>query len=463
MNFPETLRARLTFWYIAALTLTLTAFAILLYVWLGRTLYRHHDSELLADADRIASALDRVPLDERSVGRELSHLGGIPPLLMVRNHHGELIYRSPVLQVAEPSIGEHEALIHAAVTGPRDPEFFTVSLERSGPVRFICTPIVGSPAAYVQIGSPLGDIPATMHAVAIASVVLVPAVVLLTSFGGWLLAGRALEPIHTIDATLRDIEATNLARRVETRPSDRELKGMVGTINGLLARLERAFQDLREFTADASHQLQTPLTVMKNTIELARRDRSKDRTETLRVLDEVEEELDEVSGVIAALQSLSLAEADAAASMSPVNFSDVCREASEIIAALGEAHDVHVDITVDPDIHVVGDSVRLKQLPLNLGDNAIKYTPAGGRVTIRLKGDLTTATLSVSDTGSGIAPDQLPRIFDRFYRAPDAPRARGAGLGLAIVKRIVESHRGNIVVESQLEGGSCFTVTLPRA
>src|SRR5262245_38690633 len=196
---PDTLRARLTFWYVSVLALAVSVFAALLYASLSRTLYQHHDHELLEDADRTARALVHTPLDQESIDQALNQTDAGSQLLLIRDHHGAPVYRSPLLQVAEPTIGQHEALIHAAANAPRDPEFFTVTLERSGPVRFICRPIDREPAAYVQIGSPLGDVPATLHAVALVSLVLVPVVVLLASFGGWVIAGRALAPIGSIN------------------------------------------------------------------------------------------------------------------------------------------------------------------------------------------------------------------------------------------------------------------------
>ena len=461
MKAPDTLRARLTFWYVSVLTLALAIFAALLYAWLSRTLYRHHDHELLADADRIAHVLVRTPLDQESIERELNRTEGGSELLLIRDHQGELMYRSPLLQVAEPTIGHHEALVHAAAHAPRDPEFFTVTLEHSGQVRFICAPIDREPPAYVQIGNPLGDVPATLHAVALASVVLVPVVVLLASFGGWVIAGRALAPIESINATLHAIEATDLSRRVEVHPSDRELSGLVGTINGLLARLDRAFRDLREFSANASHQLQTPLAVMKGTIEFGRRGLA--AQEGAAVFEELEQEVNDMSAVVADLQTLSLADADAAATgMTNVDFSAVCGESAEIIEALGEPREIDVKIEISRDVHVFGDAVKLKQVVLNLGDNAVKYTTSGGRVVIRLDRNAGEALLRVTDTGAGIAADQLPRIFDRFYRAPSkSDVTRGTGLGLAIVKRIIEVHRGSIEVSSTPSQGTTFVVKLP--
>lgn len=381
---------------------------------------------------------------------------------MVRNDRGDLIYRSPLLQVAEPSIGHHEALIHAAANGPRDPEFFTVALERSGPVRFICTPIERSPAGYVQIGNALGDVPTTMRAVALASAILVPIVVLLTSFGGWLIAGRALRPIGDIDATLRAIEATDLSRRVELHPTDRELSGLVATVNGLLTRLERAFKDLGDFTADASHQLKTPLTLMKSRIELARR-----RPAALSPawLDDMDEEINDMSTVVSDLQSLSLVDADSQTSTPvDVDLSTLCDEAAEILEALGELRGVTLVTDIAPALVCRGNPIKLKQLILNLGDNAIKYTPKGGRMTIDLRREDRYAKLRVTDTGIGILPDHLPRIFDRFFRGRDSEAApRGTGLGLAIAKRIAEIHGGTIEATSKVGAGTTLSVRLPLA
>lgn len=456
----DTLRARLTWWYVVALTLTLSAFAALLYAWLGRTLYRHHDSELLEDAGRIAILLRHTPLNDQAIEHEIATLDSAPRLLMVRNGEGELLYRSPLLRVAEPTIGHHEALIHAAAHAPRDPEFFTIALEQSGPVRFICTPIERTPAAYVQVGNELGDVPATMHAVAIASIALVPVVVVLTSFGGWMIAGGALAPIDSMNTTLQAIGATDLSRRVEVRPGDRELNSLVGTINGLLGRLDRAFGDLRDFTADASHQLQTPLTVMKGAIEFARR-----APPSHAVLDDLEEEITDMSAVVSELQSLSLADADSQhAVRTTLDFSQLCRDATEILEALAESKAVHVTADIAPGITLTGDPAKLKQVVLNLGDNAIKYTPSGGSISLRMgvSRDGDAVVLDVSDSGVGIPEEHLPRIFDRFFRVPgSAVKTRGTGLGLAITKRFVELHNGTIDVSSRGGSGTTVSVRFP--
>lgn len=457
---PDTLRARLTVWHVAVLAITLSLFAALLYTSLGRTLYQHHDHELLETAEQFESLLRGVPLDSESIARAVSNAGDEAALVMVRTDRGDLLYRSPLLEIAEPNIGQHEALIHAATVGLAGPEFFTITLDRSGPVRFLCAPLDSRGEAFVQVGSPLGNIAASLHSVAVASFVLVPVVLLLTSFGGWIIAKRAMAPLEETNATLRAIQATDLTKRVSARSQDREVRTLVATINGLLDRLERAFGDLRDFAADASHQLQTPLAVMKGTIDLARR--TPGRGDSGRLLDDLDEEIRDVSAVVADLQTLSLTDAGVqAVGSGPLDFSALCQEAADIIAALAEARHVAFRPSIAPDIHVSGDAVKLKQAVLNLGDNAVKYTPGGGQVSWSLARHDTQAMLAMTNSGAGIQPEELPRVFDRFYRTPSARSRKGTGLGLAIAKRIIEVHGGRIGAASTPGHETTFTVELP--
>ena len=172
-----------------------------------------------------------------------------------------------------------------------------------------------------------------------------------------------------------------------------------------------------------------------------------------------------MSTVVSELQSLSLADADAQGAMATdVDLSAVCEDAVEILAALGETKDVTIRGDIAAGIHVAGNPQKLKQMILNVGDNAIKYTPAGGRVTIALRVEAAAAVLDVSDTGIGIPAPDLPHVFDRFYRVSTAGvSTSGTGLGLAIAKRIVEVHGGQIAVDSTVGHGTRFRVTLPHA
>ena len=460
----NTLRARLAAWYLAVMVLALALFMMLLYMILSRSLQDHHDEDLRREAQSVASALVGKPLTDAGVSAALVGSTSASQLVMLRDSRGELLYRSPVLQFSEPNIGRHEALVHAASHGSQSAEFFTVGLERSGPVRFICIPLARQPGVYLQLGNPLGDIQATLRDVIAASLICIPVVLVVVSFGGWFMAQRALRPLRAIDATLQDIQATDLSRRIDVYPADGELAGLVMTLNQLLDRLDRSFMSLRQFAADVSHELQTPLSVMKSALDKAHRTHGSE-TATIQALDDVGEEVSNMSAVIASLRTLALADASLPKGQTEaVNLSDIVDEAVELISALAESREVTVAARVEPGVTVRGDPVRLKQILLNLGDNAVKYTPAGGHVAIDLVADADEAVVRVTDTGRGIPATHLPHVFERFYRA-DSSRggAGGTGLGLAIVKRIVEVHGGTIDVQSVEGHGSSFTVRLARA
>ncbi len=456
----KTLRARLTLLHVGVLALTLALFAVLAYQVLSRTLYRHHDAELARQAQDLVLALGGTPLTEANIRQALGQSSVGSRFVMVRDTAGTLIYRDQVLEPAEPSLGEHTVLVHAAMTGSRTATFFTVELEHSAAVRFICAPLAGA-TAYVQIGHPIGDVPATLRTIAWSWLPLFPLVLLLSSVGGWILARRALAPMRSITTTLDAIQATDLTRRVDVHATDEEVGELVGRLNHLLDRLQRAFDSLHQFAGDVSHQIQTPLTVMKGTVESAQRDTSQPDT-TRAVFARLSEEVDELSALVSDLRAFALADAPVHGPVA-VDLSHLVAEAVDIIGALGELQGVEVDSHLHSGVTVRGDALRLKHVVLNLGDNAVKYTPRGGSVTIRLRTTPHEAILTIADTGVGILPGDIPRLFDRLFRADAADRSTtGTGLGLAIVKRIVDVHRGTVDVESLPGQGSTFTVRLPR-
>lgn len=458
----KTLRARLTFWYLFTLALTLGLFTALLYLALSRTLQRHHDDELFEQAMGLADVLSGRPLTEAPIAEAIEGSRATSRFVMIRDNRGELLYRSPVLQFAEPNIGLHEVLIHAAAHGAQEPQFFTAMLERSGPVRFVCVPLNPASSAYLQLGNPLGDVPTTLESVLWACLGLVPLVLVLTSFGGWMIARRALAPMRSIDATLQAIQATDLSKRIDTRPADEELARLKTTLNQLLDRLDRAFVSLREFAGDVSHQLQTPLTVLHGSLDDALKAEGRPDADQ-RLLEDLAEEIRDMSAIVSGLRDLALADASSPVDRrEAVDLSETVHEAVEIISALGEPRQVSVTSRVEPGIKTRGDKTRLKQVALNLGDNAVKYTPAGGRVTVDLSTESREAVLRVTDSGMGIAAKHLPHVFDRFYRIDSARiGTEGTGLGLAIVKRIVEVHGGTVDAQSRVGAGSTFTVRLP--
>lgn len=456
----RTLRGRLTAWHLTTLALTLSAFAALLYAAASQSLYEHHDGALRRQASELVGRLHDETVTGPAVLDAIAASATMPRFVMIRDARGELLFGDPVLQSHEPNIGRHEALVHAARANATEPEFFTASLERSGDVRFICVPL-GRSGLFLQIGDPLGDLSETLDTVAVASMALIPIVLLVSGALGWVVVKRALVPVRTVTATLEEIHATDLSRRIHVHPHDQELSALVATLNHLLDRLERSFDSLRQFAGDVSHQIQTPLTVIKGALNTAARDPA--RASEPAWLGGLADEVEDIRALVTDLRALALADAPIG-DQGSVELTNLVSEASEIVSALGELSGVTLHSEVQAGIVVRGDATRLKQVVLNLGDNAVKYSRPGGRATIRLESSGMSAVLRVTDTGIGVLDQDLPRLFERFFRTDAAGRrADGTGLGLAIVKRIVEAHRGTVEIESRPGVGSTFTVTLPRS
>lgn len=455
----RTLRARLTLLNIGIVSVAVALFAALLYGWLARTLNSHHDVELADDAQRIVegAATAEDPLGYLTALDAAEKVG---PLVLVRNQQGQTLFRSTRLAASAPDVGEHTALQHAAMAGVTAPQFFSVTLQRGAPVRFICVPLRRPEGTYLQLGRRLGDVDVLLGVVRIASLALIPLVILGTSFAAFLIAGRALAPIGHMAATLESIQATDLNRRVTEGPSDQEVRRLSSSINHLLDRLERSFRSLREFTADVSHQLRTPLSVMKGTVEMAR-GRERTAAETDLALQQLAEEVDALAATVQEVSEVSVAGTEIRHER--VDLSEVFQEAGELILAYAESHGVGCDLTIAPSIVVSGSRIGLRQLLLNLGENAIQFTPEASGIRIALARQQDRAVLTVRDEGVGIAADSLPRVFERRYSTDGVRSSAGGGLGLALVKRIVEAHRGAIAIESAPSQGTTVRVEFPLA
>ncbi|GMV09758.1 MAG TPA: ATP-binding protein [Gemmatimonadaceae bacterium] len=303
----------------------------------------------------------------------------------------------------------------------------------------------------------------------LGSVLLIfPIVVVLSAGGAWMIAGRAIAPIDRITTEVEDItDGRSLHRRLAVESSGDELARLTTTLNAMIGRLESSFGALRRFTADASHELKTPLAVMRADVERAMQAQSHS-TEQLVALEEALEQTTRMADLVDSL--LTLARADEGRfdlHREPVAMEPLVREVMETAIILGEDAGLQVAMpTVEPLV-VMGDRTRLRQLFLNLVTNAIKYTPRGGKVELNLSRHDAQVHFSVKDSGIGIAAADLPFIFERFWRA-DQVRSRssgrsGFGLGLAISQWIAQAHGGQLLVQSRLNRGTTFTVVLPVA
>ncbi|HEY4084441.1 MAG TPA: ATP-binding protein, partial [Bryobacteraceae bacterium] len=318
-----------------------------------------------------------------------------------------------------------------------------------------------------QLGAPVDEFEEMFQQLRWALGLTSPLLLILACVGGYWMSGRALRPVEEIDRTVRRIGSHTLTERLHLRNTDDELDRLSVTINQMLERLESAFRLVVQFTADASHELRTPVAIIRTTAEVIRGSR-RTPEEYEEAWDQVVLQSERMSRLIDDL--LVLARADAGrsdVSFEAIDLADTVNGATAEVKVLADASGLELTKSVLPSCPAFGDPDAIRRLLLILLDNAIKYTPAGGRIEIRLDVEGSVegpmAVIEISDTGAGIGPDDLPRVFDRFYRV-SMDRSRktgGSGLGLAIARWLASLHEGEIRVESELGKGSAFRVLLP--
>jgi len=476
----ETIRARLTAWYSAALVLTLAAFTVVLYVARRRASYEDLDQRIRSEADLTAAILAesyraRGALVTRDASGKAALvpdikavLEAVPDYLLITAQDGEILYSSSSASLTYQQVVQLRKLMMPPLSGRTGG---TIRLEPDGPRLRYAAHLVTD--AGPRLGAILAAVDVRTAELAVAQLVsalaLIVPIALFTALlvGSWI-ARRALEQVDRIISEVREItDGRSLHRRLaEPRVKD-EIGRLAETLNQMMTRLEQSFAALRRFTADASHELKTPLTVLRAGVERAITTPGLPQ-EALAPLEETLQEVKRMTELVDAL--LTLARADegiAPLHREPVDLRAIVEETRETGELLAEEAGVKMEVTTPPEPVIVAvDASRIRELILNLLTNAVKYTPSGGGVWMQLGESDGRVTLTVADSGIGIAPGDLPHIFDRFWRA-DSARTRtgdrtGTGLGLAICKWIAEAHGGAITVQSRAGRGTSFTVTLPR-
>lgn len=513
------IRLRLASAYAAALAGTLVVFVGALWTTRGAAGDRELQRYVTEEAESVTRLISQargpgLPLTEvddplvgpQAVSRVRVLLDALPNLIFVTDSAGRIVYGSPETRVLRVGQAGDIVRTSAALTPTRSGK---VNVERD---------TTGAAGAYVrarrlppvdQVLMVRREMPAELaplRAVIVATstrsalqardelfrtgLVVAPLVLLLSSAAAWWIAGRAMRPLDRMVTELEAItDGRSLHRRLavdggppeelDDGPRD-ELARLSATVNAMIGRLDTSFGALRRFTADASHELKTPLTVLRATVERAMA-APVHANEQLVALEEALHETTRMAALVDSL--LTLARFDEGRfdlHREPVALEPLVRDVAETAHILGEAGGLDIRVTALEPAVVQGDSTRLRQLFLNLVTNAIKYTPRGGTVELALKrapsddeGGTASVAFSVRDTGIGIAAADLPYIFDRFWRADRARSRRpvsadggplergGFGLGLAISQWIAQAHGGSIAVASRLMRGTTFTVLLP--
>jgi signal transduction histidine kinase len=471
-----TIRWRLAIWYAVALMLSLAGFGVAVASALRKPNVAALDAQLgneralainyLVESYRVLGSLVQ-PGAQALAPSIAAGLQGFRDYLVVTDSAGRELYVSDMATALTFSDLQRLSAPLAArpvASGPR-----VIRLDDGRALRAIPTPLsaAGPEIGGILVAAPLERAATDVNVFLRAMLVTAPFVLLASVLVGWELARRALVPVERIIDELEAItDGRSLHRRLAVPTAGEEVARLAQTLNGMLARLEQSFSSLRRFTADASHELKTPLMVVRAGVERALTD-GDTPDEVLASLDETLDQINRMNELVESLLTLARAdEGRAPLAVERTDLRELVAEASETAGMLGEGADVTVTTRMpDGSVWAAVDRRRIRELLLNLVTNAIKYTPAGGRLELQLDERADQILLIVRDSGIGLAAGDLPHVFERFWRA-DLARSRtgerpGTGLGLAITKWIAEAHGGSIAVQSRPGRGSVFTVTLP--
>ena len=457
----DSVRTRLTLWYAAVLSLSLIAFAVIVYYAAAAVFHERQDESLHSTARTVASVYMEELEEEQSALKAtevvLTEMAFPDRYIELTDSSGRAVAWSRNLSGSEFSL-QSETLTDARRNG--------VSFVKINSLKVAIVPLSSArDVGFAAVAEPVSVVEEGLRRLRRYLYAGVPLILLLTSAGGYFLARKSLSPIALMNTQTRRITAERLSSRLDAPNPRDELGGLATTINDLLTRLEASFKEQQRFVADASHELRTPLAVLRGETEVALgQPRGIDEYKESLAL--IKDEAERLSRIVEDLFVLARQPIDAPAKLmnESVSLNQIVGDCVRAAQVLAKRKNLQMDFDEQSkSLTMRGDGELLKRMLLNLLDNAVKYTPEGGEIRLELSSQDGNARLTVSDTGIGIPEDDQPRIFDRFYRV-DKARSRalgGAGLGLSIVRWIVEAHAGQIQVESQPGRGSVFRVDLP--
>lgn len=476
----DSVRTRLTLWYVCVLALALVVFSGGVYLLLARNLHRRMDESLRTSSESMAISLIR----ERAEGEteaEAAHstvneLHLLNQAMAIFDAEGRLIEekttpgndhaRLPSLD----SISADNLLLYTAPAGPgEDDEGQRVAARR--------VKISDTEAPYlIVVSQPLETITEELEMLRHVFLIAVPLALLLAGLGGFFLARKSLAPVVAMSERARQIGAENLERRLPVANPRDELGQLAATFNELLARLDGSFNLQRQFMADASHELRTPLSVMRTTAQVILEKPRRDENEYRDALAMINDQTRRLARIVDDMFTLARADAGRRPlNMTSFYIDELIGETARVASVLATRKGVTVEAAESAEVLYYGDEDLLRQMLLNLLDNAIRHTPAGGAVRVSLAQSGPTCKVVVADTGEGIPVEAQPHIFERFYRV-DKSRSRsnngasdnganthggGAGLGLSIALWVAEAHGGTIRLVRSDSTGAAFAVTLP--
>lgn len=452
---------RLTLWYLAIFALAQLVFGVGMWFILRHNLFDLVDDGLESQVEDLKTFLEAQKKDAsiaklREEVDEIYAIEHTGDYLEVYAENGELIYRSAFLEQHQSALFPPDEIQRTILRSRR--------IDRR-PFRFILQKLEVNGHVYtVEMGAPADDAVETLYVFRSYMLLFAPLLLLAAAGGGYWLSRRALSPVDALVRTAREISGANLDSRLQKLSTGDELQRLSETLNEMLGRIENAFLRVTQFTADASHELRTPVSLIRTEAELALR-RSREESEYREALHHILQEAERMTALIGEL--LELARSDSGREtlhLQPIDLRETLGRVVESWRQIATARNVGFSATLEPEsMFVMGDETALHRVIEILLDNAFKYTPDSGTVHLSLASQGESAALTLRDSGLGIAPEDQAKIFERFYRA-DKSRSReqgGAGLGLSIAQWIVAQHSGSIEVESHPGTGSVFYVRLP--
>ncbi len=461
----RSLRLRLTIWYMSLLTATLAVLGGTAFWLLSYSISHQTDKALRGVAEVMAERSHGGvnPQVLADLDETFRRFFGFSPLaryfrMLDPQGAGKQLHPNPTEKLPLT-----EETLRNALRGI--PTYETVDGIDAYPVRILTLPVMqgGYPVNLVQVGMSLQSLYETRSRFLLIMAGLLPMGLLLAGLGGWLLAHRALKPVDRMTEAADRIGAADLTERLEETGIGDELDRLARTLNRMLGRLDAAFRQVRQFSANASHELQTPLTIMRGEMEVALRS-VRTPEEYQEILTSALEEIDRISHLVAGL--LLLARTDAGVmnvQRELLDLSELAEEVHDRMEGLAAKESRRLVLGAMEPAPVLADREHMGRLLFNLLENGIKYTEPGGSVTLSVQRFGDSAVLEVADDGIGVSDDDRERIFQPFFRTPEALSRKGVGLGLSIARSICAAHDGSIELESAPGRGSLFRVILPLA
>jgi len=463
MNF-KSIKFRLTFWYVSAFVMFSTILVIGFFLLTKYVLHVNTDSALTSHSEKVVEVLTRQECCVyQEIARQsfLQEFSGIPGMLVVvLNKDGNTISSS--LKSDLP--GNITDEMFKKVINTKQP-FFTDKTVGELPLRFRATPVIkdGTLLGVVLMAHPIEIVQKSLQNLLVTLGIIYVVLVIPTIIGGFLLAKGAISPLREITDKLKRVTSENLTERVNKPNTGDEIEELAETFNTMLGRISEAFDRERTLIGDLAHELKTPLATLRSGVEISL---TKNRTvsEYKNTLSETLVDINNISSTLKNILDLAWTRSDnARGKAEKINLSKMFKELKEILEKLTLTKNIKIITNIESDIKILGQEEKLMRAFLNVIDNAVKFTPANGMITLSLKKLAASAIFSIKDTGIGISKKDLPNVFNRFYRGTGTEKTLGSGLGLSIAQALVNAHRGTIDIKSKPGNGTSVTIELPLA